>query len=79
MRRRVILTNRHCTTPLSAPEILEPIAERFVFPTVWRISSSKCALINTHLTGLGNGLKNTGHQPPLTPPTMSKSATIKSP
>lgn len=68
-----------CTMLESALGIHEPIADRFVLPTVWcgflckRYPSRACN--SAHLGGLANAW----HQPSPIPTTKSDTTTVKSP
>jgi len=79
MTRHAHLSNCPFTIPLSALEILEPIADRFVLPTVWRISLHRSNPIQARITAYGGELENVAPQQPLTSMTTCNSANIKSP
>lgn len=79
MKPHVSLSNRRCKIPLSALEILEPIADRFALPTVCRISSLRCNPVHARITAYGGKLKNISPRQLLIPTIASNSATIKSP
>jgi len=68
-----------CTIPQSALQILEPIADRFVLPMVWRISTPQRNPIHARITAYDGKLENVAPQQPLTPTTASNPATIKLP
>ena len=72
-------SNRCCPMPASALEILEPIADRCVLPTVW--PGFLCARYPTraYISARLGDLANASHQPSLIPATTSDSTTIKSP
>jgi len=79
MTPHVSLSHRRCMIPPSALEILEPIADRFVLPMVWRISLPQRNPIQARITTYGGELENVASRQPLTPTTACNSATIKSP
>jgi hypothetical protein len=79
MRRHERLSSRRRMTHQSALEILEPIVDRFVLPTIWGISLPRSKPNRARISAHDNDLENAEHQRPRTLAFASDSATIKLP